>query len=150
MAVKPTDFFLFAAPLCESATEIDLRNAISRSYYGALHHARAKIDSKIGNGHIRYANGTHAQVIGCYENGPTDGHKKIAYLLRDYKRQREEADYDIVAPVISQSDVQQMHKSCIKLTGRIDTLPNIELAAPPAAAPATAPSSVRPTLTIIK
>jgi|GEM_PF-1695079 len=150
MAVKPSDFFAFAAPLCESADEIDLRNAISRSYYGALLHARERIDRKVGNGHVRHARGTHAQVIGCYEKGPTEEHKVIAYMLQDYKRQREEADYDIDEAIIGQKDAKQLHKSCLKLTGRIDTLPNIVIAEPPVPHPVAAPDGSRPRLTIIK
>lgn len=92
--MSPEDFLSLSKRLCESQDEIDLRSSISRAYYGAYHAAcdtamRLQLPEA-----KRYDAGMHERLISRFEcNGP--GLRKIARRLRDRKRLRAMADYQL-------------------------------------------------------
>lgn len=111
MAVQPCDFVTAAETLSAGATEIDWRNAVSRAYYGAFHHASLHVDRCKAIPHHAERGGSHEAAIRRFElNGDTAG-KSIAYVLTDMKTKRKTADYRIESGVSAAEAVTQVAKA---------------------------------------
>lgn len=96
MSCSPDEFLSQAKRLSASAEEIDLRCAVSRAYYAALHWAREveHFCPPLQAGGVRGT--THEAVIQrflAYTANKTA--IKIGYLLRDMRNRREAADYEL-------------------------------------------------------
>lgn len=108
MSVTPDDFLLSAQRLRKNnPKEIDLRNAISRTYYCCYHYALRLDKELIDNSGINTKAGVHEQLISKFTNYPLnsnlDDHPKdiaisirsIGYILKDLKVYRSTADYKL-------------------------------------------------------
>lgn len=94
MSVSPEDFLCLSKKLCDSQEEIDFRSAISRSYYGAYHCAVITAQRLELPEPKRSDAGAHERLISRFEGlGP--GLRRIARRLRDRKRLRAMADYQL-------------------------------------------------------
>ena len=94
MSVSSNDFLIQGLRLLKGECEIDQRSAISRSYYAAYHAAlQAATRLRLPPGD-RSDVGAHERLIRKFE-GQGKGLKKIARSLRDKKRMRGVADYQL-------------------------------------------------------
>ncbi|WP_122266878.1 hypothetical protein [Pseudomonas syringae] len=94
MSVSANEFFDQSQRLIDSANEIDLRCAVSRGYYSAYHVALITAASLSLDEFKSSGVGAHEQLIRKFESkGP--GLKNIARRLRDKKRVRCVADYQL-------------------------------------------------------
>lgn len=105
MSVDHTDFTRFAANLKSSSQEIDRRNAVSRSYYGAFHHLKYVVDfCDIKDHRGQHGNGEHTLLISKFTQFRDQPHlplamqrlaKRIGYLMEEAKKWRNKADYHL-------------------------------------------------------
>jgi uncharacterized protein (UPF0332 family) len=101
MTVTAHDFFAFAeACLSDNPNEIRCRNAASRAYYSALHECRAVQHLCPANEQFVIDGGSHARLIDAFANcdrASAGGPQAVgmAYLMKQMKRVREWADYEI-------------------------------------------------------
>ena len=101
MSITAEDFFTLAVRLTSAASETEWRSGVSRGYYACFHLARKASDSFPDNAHFDIKGGTHARLIDKFQTyrpfSTPEGKKarQIAYVLRDLKKRRERADYDI-------------------------------------------------------
>lgn len=94
MSVSPDEFHDQAIRLVSQKTEIDSRSAISRSYYAIYHRAIDAAQSLgLPESEKRDA-GAHERLFLRFE-AQGKALKKIARRLRDKKRVRSMADYDL-------------------------------------------------------
>lgn len=98
MSVSADDFLAHGRDLLEKSHEIESRSAISRSYYAVYHAARCAADKLELSDRENRSVGTHERLIGRYESHGK-GLKKLARRIRDKKRGRAVADYQLNAPV---------------------------------------------------
>lgn len=150
MAVDSSAFLTFAGSLDADVCEMHVRTKISRSYYGAFHVAKANIERKLGNAHVKFAHTSHQDVIEHYTTSVERKHKSIGYVLQDLKKRRHIADYELTADLVA-ADAVQVHESCKILCDRIENLPDLP---PPGAqnnkdADQTA-QAARPALRVVK
>jgi uncharacterized protein (UPF0332 family) len=97
MSVNYTDFLESAKALEAGASEIDIRNAISRSYYSAYHRAYP-ISILLANGKPDIAGGSHKQLIQRFKDVENSSPLRrsaagIAYTLEILRNERCNADY---------------------------------------------------------
>lgn len=136
MTVQYNDFIAAAERSANGEHEIDARNAVSRAYYAAHHFAKENVSQRLGNGHMRFATGSHEQIIHCYLEAGSVPCKAIAYVLRDLKKNREEADYRLSDATVTFLEAQQAVGKAKALIQRIDNLPVLgEIPASSVAAP---------------
>lgn len=94
MSVSPDEFHDQAVRLVSQKSEIDSRSAISRSYYSIYHRAvEAAVSLGLPECEKRDA-GAHERLFRRFES-QGKALKKIARRLRDKKRVRGMADYDL-------------------------------------------------------
>jgi hypothetical protein len=117
MSVTPEEFSDLATRLIANPTEIDWRGAASRAYYAAYHISKAASSLCPDNSHFAIEGGTHAKLIDRFESWHHPDpevrkkSKRIAYILRDMKKTREHADYDIVRTLLkaeSETKIKQV------------------------------------------
>lgn len=98
MSVKPEDFLTMAEQLSENGpSAMEIRCAISRSYYSMYHKALSTIDSEP----IRYTSkGCHAGLIEYLQTDAKNREtieflqlKRLSFMLNDQKKKRITADY---------------------------------------------------------
>lgn len=94
MSVSPNEFHDQAVRLVIQKTEIDSRSAISRSYYSIYHRAVAAAQSLALPECKKPNAGVHERLFLRFE-AQGKALKKIARRLRDKKRVRGMADYDL-------------------------------------------------------
>ncbi|HDS1693839.1 TPA: hypothetical protein QEM72_004423 [Pseudomonas putida] len=94
MSVSTEDFLEQANRLLAGGNEIDRRSAISRSYYAVYHCALSAAERLNLPDAVRRDAGVHEKLIGRFET-QSKGLKKLARRLRDSKRARGVADYDL-------------------------------------------------------
>lgn len=101
MSIVPQDFLAEGLRIREaSASEISLRSAASRYYYGLYHFAKAFADQN-GAGIDNYYGGTHAKLSDYFDSGSLpEGVKrlqfrKVAILLRQCHAERCRVDYQL-------------------------------------------------------
>jgi uncharacterized protein (UPF0332 family) len=99
LSVSCEDFLSQSKRLCESQDEIDFRSSISRGYYSVYHSASQTAQRLRLPESKRTDVGVHERLISRYEGlGP--GLRKIARRLRDRKRLRAMADYQLSEQVL--------------------------------------------------
>ena len=96
MAVSPEQLLARAQDQVQSADELSCREATKNAYYAAYHLLKP-LEAAI-NDPAKYADGNHAQLIGVLANHPVGSVRALAYMLRDCRTRRNEADYDIDSP----------------------------------------------------
>lgn len=101
MSVSPADFLeSAAAAISHNPLEIDCRNAASRAYYSAIHNCRSIQHLCPSNEHFVIDGGSHARLIDIFASVPHGQPNSmkahaIAYILKQMRRVREWADYEI-------------------------------------------------------
>ena len=95
MSVLPDDFFEQGKRLLSGLSEIDRRSAISRCYYAVYHGAVAAAARPELPEAAKKETGSHEQLIRRFEGCGKKGLSKLARRLRDKKRVRGLADYDL-------------------------------------------------------
>lgn len=101
MSITSTELSELAKELISRENEVAWRSAASRAYYSSFHCARSAAESLPNNAHFALEGGTHKYLIDRFETYKTPGSpegkqaRKVAYMLRDLKKRREKADYDI-------------------------------------------------------
>jgi len=106
MTVSASDFFESAQAMLANGSNIDLRNAISRSYYAAYHDAIRVADQFCEDVNSNSRMGSHERLSerfkGCaaFQKG-----KAWAYTLQYLKMWRHKADYHLNDKV-SQTDAE--------------------------------------------
>ncbi len=121
MAITCADLVGFAQSICNPSDETSNRSAISRAYYAALHHAIAEANAKLQNSHIVYSQSSHEQVVEQMKAGNTNAWRSAAYILRDLKTQRVEADYTLSSMIVP-GDALQAVATAIKLMADISAI----------------------------
>lgn len=111
MPVSASDFVAAAETLCHGESEIDWRNAISRAYYGAFHHASAHVQMCHEIPHGVEPGGSHERVILRYKHNGGNETKVIAYILSDLKTRRKTADYRLGSDCSFGEAVSQIAKA---------------------------------------
>ena len=120
MSVSTEDFLAQASRLLGGEGEMDRRSAISRGYYAAYHCALSAAKRLSLPEAERRDVGAHEKLIGRFEC-QGKGLKKLARRLRDNKRARSVADYDIGDLIPSGEAVLTVRSSRI-LAADIDRL----------------------------
>jgi uncharacterized protein (UPF0332 family) len=95
--MDPTDFISLAVKLSNSRQEAELRTAVSRAYYGALHAARELLE-QCGVGFPPkelFGADVHRKVRFCLANANDADAALFANKLSDLRSQRNNADYDL-------------------------------------------------------
>lgn len=123
MSVSTDDFLEQAFRLLEGANEIDHRSAISRGYYAAYHRALETAARLCLPGTHRNEAGVHEKLILRFE-AQGKGLKKIARRLRDNKRARAAADYDIrdILPASEAALAVKLSRILVEDLGRLCTI----------------------------
>lgn len=97
--MRPRAFFELAKYLAHQQSlpggEAAIRSAVSRAYYGALHHVRKRME-EWGCDFLE-KRGTHAKVIQGLRCSGVTALILLADDLDAFRRRREKADYDIEA-----------------------------------------------------
>jgi uncharacterized protein (UPF0332 family) len=99
--MNPQDFFQTAKNLSSSEYEADMRSAISRAYYAALHTAYSMLPESRKPDLKAHDYSTHSKVIGAYDGWsrtlePKRSDKRlIKEMLLSIKNQRKCADYEL-------------------------------------------------------
>lgn len=103
MSVSAADFLAFASSCCAEDGEIHQRMGTSRAYYAAFHMVRSVSATCPASHHFNIQGGVHSQLIEKFRTFKSGiraleiKSMQIAYILRDMKRGRELADYDIAS-----------------------------------------------------
>lgn len=111
MPVTCDDLVAFGEGLGTTASETDLRAAISRAYYGAYHHSLIWESQLPELGHeIGPAGGIHQKLLNRLQNPgalcSVDKKLKsrsLSYRLKQLKIERTEADYNLVTKITDAS-----------------------------------------------
>lgn len=92
----PKEFISFAQRLAVSPhmADVDIRNCLSRAYYGAYLMARQRA-SAAGRFRPTFQGDDHALLIGRLSSAPEDELVHVADLLRLLRADRNKADYDL-------------------------------------------------------
>lgn len=97
MAVNSSDFIdsaeLVLSP--DDVSEIDLRSAGSRAYYGVYHKAREVIEEKKLSAVVIDNSGSHESLIGTLHSIGTANAKSVAEGVRSMKKFRHLCDYHL-------------------------------------------------------
>ena len=117
MAIDPIEFLNFAKSLPEQG-EINLRNAMSRSFYAAFHACNLKYEpSSYEKG------GSHKKLIYSLKNSPSSKDRAIGYILEQLKGHRVVADYHLESDV-KHSDRNISISQAEQLIQKIDDIDN--------------------------
>ncbi len=102
MPVTPEQIDSAAVQLCTSScSEVDVRNAASRSYYGLYHFALRYVDKMAAVSPACLAGPTHSklsQFFSSYSSPPREKAmkvKRVGILLRKCHKARCDADYEL-------------------------------------------------------
>ncbi|MBC2680626.1 hypothetical protein [Pseudomonas baltica] len=120
MSVSAEDFLSQSGTLCESADEIAFRSSISRGYYAAYHKAEIAAQDLQLPVIKRVDGGVHEQLIRRFE-GVGPGLRKIARRLRDRKRLRAMADYQL-SEEVSREEAQLNLLEVTRLMSDLDRI----------------------------
>lgn len=94
MSVSADEFLAQSRRLLADGKEIDIRSSISRAYYSAYHCAEAAAGRMELPESARRNTGTHEKLFARFDGGGKRL-KMLARMLRDKKRLRAAADYDL-------------------------------------------------------
>ena len=102
MTITVEDLLNVSESLLQGQSEAEWRSGTSRAYYAAYHECKLGASELPDTSHFDLRGGTHARLIDQFHSYRTPGSpegkqsRKIAYILRDLKRRREDADYEIM------------------------------------------------------
>lgn len=117
MPSNPDEFLSVANLLTEFNNEAAYRSTVSRSYYAVYHHAlhTIKIKNPIASGLV-FTGPSHEQLVDKLLHGNTSAWRQVAYKVRDFKKERAEADYVLTSEVslIDANDAIAKAKSLIE------------------------------------
>ena len=106
MSVTPQDFIQIADELIADASQIKIRTAVSRGYYGAYHAAKMYHDQLPAPGIVLSGGGMHEELIQRLENPSFKREdprwwqsKSIGIMLRRTRGARTHADYRLDEPL---------------------------------------------------
>lgn len=112
MSVTYSDFRNSVQELFDSKDEMDRRNAISRSYYAAYHHALLiEIECKIKDHRRIKGKATHVQLATKFQyimgqshltEGVMEKIKSLGFMLNDGRLKRQIADYNLDVGITDQ------------------------------------------------
>ncbi|MBI6605161.1 MULTISPECIES: hypothetical protein [Pseudomonas] len=120
MSVSADEFLILGRRLLEGENEIDFRSAVSRGYYSIYHVAQETANRLALPCGVRRDVGAHEQLIARFETkGP--GLKKIARRLRDKKRTRCVADYQL-GEVVTKDEARLFVAEVERLAQEIDAI----------------------------
>lgn len=106
MPIKPDDFYLSSQKGFSSTSEIDRRNAVSRTYYAMYHHVL-----NTGIEVTPYAGqGVHQCLIDTMRARSDSKQRRASYILENAKKMRHLADYDLHA-IFTESEAVTVEKS---------------------------------------
>jgi uncharacterized protein (UPF0332 family) len=114
MAIDKQEFLVFAKGLPVDS-EINNRNAISRSYYTAYHSCLEVYKPNLTTIH----GGVHSQLIESLEKSTDQNDRKIGFILKDIRNRRSIADY-FLNDEVTESDRDKAIKSTERLVGLIN------------------------------
>lgn len=97
--MSPNDFIELAQSLLKDGCEASLRTAVSRAYYAVYHECRIVLEARSIT--IRRDAEGHKQITECLDRSNHPPAQKIAQLVRDLRRDRNIADYDLADPMFS-------------------------------------------------
>jgi uncharacterized protein (UPF0332 family) len=118
MTVSAVDFLSSAGASQALATEIDLRNCISRAYYSVFHMALPVADAHFPDKNAHLGMGEHERLSKRFHDGGTRKAAGIGYVLESMKRERRRADYDLL-DTIDTHDAQQALANARAFSGRL-------------------------------
>jgi uncharacterized protein (UPF0332 family) len=96
MSVVATEFLDRAKAMMAGETEIDLRNAISRSYYAAYHCGIRFADQHCPDTQAHLMMGDHTRLSERFKNcNAIPNGRNLSYMLIAMKRARHKADYEL-------------------------------------------------------
>lgn len=96
MPVAPEEILEAAAELAHEEREVDWRNAASRAYYAAYHRCRRLAQAE--GLRIPETDSVHMALVDAFlENLNPRVLRQLGFMLRDCRRRRAEADYEIEA-----------------------------------------------------
>jgi uncharacterized protein (UPF0332 family) len=127
MSISVDDLIEFSKKLLDEETETCWRSSASRAYYAAYHSAKNASLVCPDNSHFQFDAGTHGKLIDRFLSWDTQNleHKKIGkqigYVLRDMKRTREMADYDLHAN-FKKSQASMRFEQIIILKNHLDMI----------------------------
>lgn len=91
MSVTPNELLEAAKAIGRGDSEVDWRNAASRAYYAAWHRC-LPIGRSVG---LSAGRGVHRQLIETLEQDRNMTLKSLGYMLRQCRKLRVKADYEI-------------------------------------------------------
>ena len=97
--MNPLDFLDTATRLMarDTATEADIRSAISRSYYAVYHHVLAWWENS--NRFPNYKDRGHAKIQMAFFNAGMPEARDFSTILKALNKHRREADYELAISV---------------------------------------------------
>ncbi len=95
MSIAPDDLLSNAKRLCEGKQEFDWRCAASKAYYAAYHQCKVAAETLPEPPYDSKAMGVHDTLIKKFSTQSDLKFKSIGFMLREAKRIRKKADYDI-------------------------------------------------------
>lgn len=99
MSVQPSDFFIVADNCLQEGSEISLRSAVSRAYYGAYHYVSNKLKGDIPDypcgDHEKVVRYLKSQIASNQEDHDPQTMKRLSYMLTQLKTERRIADYEL-------------------------------------------------------
>jgi hypothetical protein len=122
MSIVDTELQAYGVQLSTSATEVELRASIGRSYYAAYHRSNDWHNALPSQGIAEPGMGLHATLISCLTRPTVVGQKKlqsmsIGYVLRVMKAARTRSDYDLKDTIdsgLAQTVAEQARQLLIK------------------------------------
>ena len=116
--MNPQDFLQTANKLSSSEYEADMRSAISRAYYAALHTAYNALPDDRKPDLKAHDSSTHNKVIGAYDGWYRKvlGEKRtdrrlIKELLISIKNHRKKADYELDTAIKNDDVRDSLHQA---------------------------------------
>ena len=98
MSIAPEELLSNAKILCEGAQEFDWRCAASKAYYAAYHKCKIVGETLPESPYDSQPMGVHDTLIKKFSTQSDFKFKSIGFMLREAKRLRNKADYDIDDP----------------------------------------------------
>lgn len=108
MCVKPCDFLNSAIQLAGSGDEMSKRNALSRAYYAAYHHA-IEICDPVGEDE-EARTGMHRRFIeGLVQSDPGTLNRRVGVKLNTLYAKRIKADYRLTDEIVASQVALQIN-----------------------------------------
>lgn len=118
MTVSAVDFLASAGASQALATEMDLRNCISRAYYSVFHMALPVADAHFPDKNAHLGMGEHERLSKRFHDAGNRKAAGVGYVLESMKRERRRADYDLL-DTIDAHDAHQVLANARAFSGRL-------------------------------